>query len=36
MAKKTAAAKTSRMNRATPAPIAEIEHYCRSLNAALI
>ena len=32
MAKKTAAAKTSRINRATPAPITDIEHYCRGLN----
>jgi hypothetical protein len=32
MTKKTAAAKTSRINRASPAPPADLEHYCRGLN----
>ena len=32
MAKKAAAAKTTRINRAVPAPAADLEHYCRGLN----
>ena len=32
MAKKAAAAKITRINRATPAPPADVERYCRGLN----
>jgi hypothetical protein len=32
MAKKATAAKITRINRATPAPTADVERYCRGLN----
>jgi hypothetical protein len=32
MAKKAAAVRTTRINRATPAPAADLERYCRGLN----
>jgi hypothetical protein len=32
MAKKAAAAKTTRINRTNPAPAADLERYCRGLN----